>query len=100
MEKTLEDLIPPSGAVPKGSGDVLLDLADKMGITRIANKTPGLSPFVEGFRRLSRMKGDRAVIEKAVNADPQLKKIASHIAQDLVELSTVLGIGYLREEIE
>jgi len=93
--KTTEDLVPPSGAVPKGSATVILDQLNKLGIISIMNNIPGSTAVIETIKTLSEKSSNRTAINTALDAKPDVKRIANFIADDFPGLASVLGIGYL-----
>lgn len=46
MRKQAEDLVPPSGAIPKGSAGFFIDAAAKLGVFALLNKIPTVGPVV------------------------------------------------------
>jgi len=93
--KAAEDLTPPSGAVPKGSASVILDSLNRLGILGITGKVPGGALFAETLRTISEKSQNRKSLERALNAKPAQKKMASFIANDFPGLASPLGIAFL-----
>ena len=46
MRKQAEDLVPPSGAIPKGSAGFFIDAAAKLGVFALLNKVPTIGPVI------------------------------------------------------
>lgn len=98
VSKTAADLTPPSGAVPKGSASVILDSLNKLGIMSIMGKVPGGALFAETIRTVADKSANRQVLERALNAKPAVRRMASFIADDFPGLASPLGIAFLAEE--
>lgn len=46
MRKQAEDLIPPAGAIPKGSAGFFIDSMAKLGVFSLLNKIPTVGPII------------------------------------------------------
>lgn len=87
-----KDLTPPSGAVPKGSASVILDSMNKLGIMSILGKIPGGGLFAEGLTRLAEGQANRAALNKALDARPELKRVVSVIESELPSIAVAFGL--------
>lgn len=94
------DITPPSGAVPKGSASVILDSLNKAGVMTILGKIPAGGLLVETIRTVVEKAANRAGLEKALNAKPNVKKMATFIANDAPGFASVLGISFLSKDKE
>ena len=92
VKKIAGYITPPSGAVPKGSGNVILDMLGKTGIKAISTKVPGLDVAIEGLERLAASSKSRTELDKAMNTSPEVKKLADYISETHPALSAALGI--------
>lgn len=98
--KTSQEIVPPSGAVPKGSANVILDSLNRLGILTITGKVPGGALLVETLRTITDKSASRAVLDKALKAKPNVKKMATFIANDAPGLASALGISFLTKKEE
>jgi hypothetical protein len=92
VKKISENITPPSGAVQKGSANIILDLLGKTGIKAISAKVPGLDVAMEGFERLAESAKSRAELDKAMDSSPEVKNLAEYISETHPALSAALGI--------
>jgi len=92
VKKIAGYITPPSGAVPKGSGSVILDMLGKTEIKAISAKVPGLDMAMEGFERLAESAKSRAQLDRAMDTNPEVKKLAEYISETHPALSAALGI--------
>jgi len=72
IEKISTELIPPSGAQPKGSATVILDLANKLGIASLSTKIPGGALIIGGLQKIAEPIKIGATVSKALKADPDI----------------------------
>jgi hypothetical protein len=93
-----EDLTPPSGAVPKGSASVILDSMNKLGIMSILGKIPGGGLFAEGITRLAEGQANRAALNKALDARPDLKRVVSVIESELPSIAVAFGVMAAKDD--
>jgi hypothetical protein len=98
--KISQDITPPSGAVPKGSASVILDTLNRLGVLTIAGKIPGGGLLAETMRTVTEKGANRAVLDKALKAKPNVKKMATFIANDAPGLASALGISFLTKKEE
>ena len=90
-------ITPPSGAVPKGSASVILDSLNRLGILSLTSKVPGGALLVESIRTIADKGANRALLDKALNAKPNVKRISTFIANEAPGLASVLGISFLAD---
>ena len=98
MVQAAQDITPQSIAVPKGSAGFLMDAFDRMNVLSVAQAIPGGTFVVEGLRGLGARSANRSSLNKALNANPKLKRSAEILATDYPSLAAALGIGYLAEQ--
>ena len=67
MRKIAEAMQLPDGAKPKGSGNVVLDMANKLGIMTLSSKIPIVGPLAEGWKVVSERMGARTQLKKALS---------------------------------
>lgn len=94
INKAVRDLVPPSGAIPKGSASVILDTLNKAGIMSILGKVPGGGLLAEGVTRLSEGSATRAAVKRALEPgkiNPAI--VAGNVLPSLAAaLTTKIGI--------
>jgi len=100
IDKIAADLVPPSGAMPKGSASVIMDLANKLGLISISSKVPGGGLLIEGVRSIAEGAKTRKQVEQALNAKPEVKRLASMLDDDFPGIAAALGIAGISTEQE
>jgi hypothetical protein len=93
IEKIAGDLIPPAGAMPKGSASVIMDLMNRLGVVAITGKLPGGQLLIEQMRRLSEGAATRAQVEKAIAASPEVKRIAYMFDEVFPGVASAFGVA-------
>ena len=93
IDRVSADLMTPSGAQPKGSASVLLDLVNRLGIISISSKIPGGGILVEAIQKVSDSGANRRAVDKAINASPELMNM---IDTTFPGISQAIGIGAAR----
>lgn len=88
-----QEIIPPSGAVPKGSAGYFIDALNKAGIYSIATKVPGAGLLFDIAKDAGQSSAKRKMAEKAINANPKAKVIAKMIDRDYPQIAAALGIA-------
>lgn len=89
FEKIAKLIQPPSGAVPKGSASVNADLFKRF----MASKIPFGQTFADVIDA-AKMAGDTGrSVEQALNAKPELIKMAQSINRDYPALGAAIGIA-------
>lgn len=86
---------PPSGAVPKGSANAILDALNRTGVMAITAKIPGGGLLVETIRTVVDKGASRKTLDAALKAKPHIKRMATFIANDAPGLAAPLGISFL-----
>jgi len=89
------DVTPGRLEIVKGSGNVILDALNTMGLYQVVNRIPGGGLLLEGMQELSSRSQNRAAFEAAMKARPAYRRTAVTMATDFPMLGNVLGIGYL-----
>ena len=87
LKQTALDITPTSGAVPKGSASVILDVLQRAG------SLPGLAAIRDTVRFVVGAGADDRAVRRAINAKPALKRAASALEQDFPALASALGIA-------
>lgn len=93
-----QDIIPPSGAVPKGSAGYFIDALNKMGVYSIMSKFPAAGPVLELFKSMGERANNRKLVEKALNAKPDVKEAAYSLDRDYPQIAASLGIAGISKE--
>jgi hypothetical protein len=101
VSKVAANLVPPSGAVPKGSGSTILDLVRKVGLLKLLGSIPGGGMVAEGLVTLAEKNASRKTMEQALAAKPQLKRVAGLIESQMPAFARAFGIaGYVGASTE
>ncbi len=100
IDKIASDLIPESGAVPKGSANVILDLMNKLGVVGISTKIPGGSLLVGSMEKIAKPVKTRAAVKKAVEAAPEVKQLEYFFDQSFPGIASALGISAITNNEE
>lgn len=95
-----QDIIPPSGAVPKGSSGFFIDVLMRTGLYSIMSKFPAAGPVLELFRTMGEKASDRKLVDKALNAKPDVKATAYRLDRDYPQIAASLGIAGISKEQE
>jgi len=96
-----QDLIPPSGALPKGSAGFFIDALDKAGLMGMMSAIPYAGPATaELFVKIGKNSQDARALTKAMKTQPEAKEFLDLIRSDYPSLGVALGIPQLREEEE
>ena len=96
-----QDLIPPSGALPKGSAGFFIDMLDKAGLMAMFNAIPYAGPATAEFlSKIGKTSQDAKAFNKAIKTIPESKEFLDLIRSDYPSLGVALGIPQLREEEE
>jgi len=93
--KAASDTQVQSGAVPKGSASVILDLAKSTGITPFLNKSPAARGVLETIRVFSEKGQNAEALEKALTAKPEIIETAKFLERDFPGLAAAAGISGL-----
>lgn len=93
IDKIASDLIPPSGTMPKGSASVIMDLMNRLGVVAITGKIPGGELLIEQMRRLSDGASNRAQVERAISASPEMKRISYMFDEVFPGVASAFGIA-------
>lgn len=91
--KVSQELVPPEGAIPRGSANVILDVAKKMGLYSLMTKVPGMDILLGAADSMARRSKDEAAVTKAINAKPEVRALASQIDREFPSLASALGIA-------
>jgi hypothetical protein len=77
IDRIASDLIPPAGAIPKGSASVVLDLANKLGLAGISAKVPGGPLLIGSLRAIAEPVKKGVEVQKAMRATPEVRQLIS-----------------------
>ncbi len=100
IEKVAYNLTPPSGAVPKGSANAILDTLRRLGVVTIMGKIPGGGVLAEGLTMLSKNYGNRRAVEKALAAKPDMRQTLNFIQRQMPTIATAFGVAEFMSEDE
>jgi len=96
-----QDLIPPSGAMPKGSSGFFIESMNKVGLMGALSQIPyagaATADFLSGIG--TRSQNARA-LKRALNTSPEVKDAVNLLSTQYPSLATALGIPQLREDEE
>lgn len=87
LKQTGLDIMPSASATPKGSAPVILDLAKKAGRLPIIAAVVDLANFV------FKAGGDYRSVQRALDSNPEKKKLAMAINQGFPALGVAIGIS-------
>lgn len=91
IDAIASDLIPPSGAQPKGSASVILDLANTLGLATIMAKIPGGALLTGSMKKIAQPVKTGIDVRKALTAEPDVIKFKSMIEQQFPGLASAIG---------
>lgn len=102
IDKIASDLIPPAGAVPKGSASVILDLMNRLGLVTLTAKFPPLALVTEGMTKASEAIKTRQQVGAALRGAPEVigEPVVSTLTEIFPGIGTVLGVATGQEVIE
>lgn len=89
-----DKLIPPSGAIPKGSAGFLVDLIKRTGLASIPAVGPIMADSLSGLINAA---GDSSKLRRALQ-NPKTREAAELIEGQYPALAATLGIGALLQE--
>ena len=93
IEKIAGELVPPSGAVPKGSASVIMDLANTLGLAGISTKIPGGALLIGALKALGDPVKKGAAVKKALKAVPETEPVRLMIEHQFAGIASALGIA-------
>jgi hypothetical protein len=98
IEKIAADLIPPSGAQPKGSASVILDLMNSLGLAAITSKIPIAGPLIVGsLRKVTQPVKTGLEVRRALAAEPDVASMRTLIDKQFPGIASALGIAAITE---
>lgn len=100
MGRIAESITPPSGAVPKGSASVIMDMLNKIGVTTLSTKIPMAGQVLEGLSGLSESAANRRLAEGAMQATPDAIKQISALEEIMPNTFAAMGIATLQQQEE
>tara|TARA_Y100001973_G_scaffold106582_1_gene185497 strand:+ start:10061 stop:12256 length:2196 start_codon:yes stop_codon:yes gene_type:complete len=86
------DITPSGKEVVKGSGSVILNMANQMADMTMANRIPMIGGTLSAISNLVRSGADQRQIEKILARSPQLKKQVTFIRENLPNLTAAMGL--------
>jgi len=97
IDKISSALIPPSGAVPKGSASVILDLANKLGLATISSKVPGGAILMGALTKMAEPVKTGAAIRTALKSEPEQVMI-EQLRSQFPGIASSIGIASITNE--
>lgn len=90
MRKIADAMQLPAGAKPKGSGNIILDALNKLGVMTLSAKIPMLGVLTEGVRGLAESGGARRQAQRALSGYNEqkvtvVKQLMPNLAASLAE---------------
>jgi len=99
MRKQAEDLVPPSGAVPKGSAGFFIDAANQLGIFALMNKIPTVGPIMGNqIQEMGRNAQRARIAGEAVSGYKPPAELSELVRYSYPALATGLGVQVISEE--
>ena len=93
MRKQAEDLVPPSGAMPKGSAGFFIDAANQLGVFALLNKIPGAGPIIANqVQEMGRNAQRAKIAAQAVKGYQPPKEMAALLSVSYPALAAGLGV--------
>lgn len=93
LEKLSKSLVPPSGAVPKGSATKIQDIVNRLGLLSITGKLPGAAAIEHVFRSKMQDVQTKSLAKKAQEAIPELMETEGFINNTFPGIASALGIS-------
>ena len=100
IEKIASELVPPSGAVPKGSASVILDLMNSLGLAGISTKIPGGALLVGAAKKIAEPVKTGMEVSKALAAEPDVTKVRSMFDDYFPGIASAISIPAAIEDNE
>lgn len=91
IKNVSRNMTPSQYEAVKGSGNVILDITQRLGLNRI----PGLGGALEGMGQLSRVAKNRNALRNTLKNNPRRKKLAEEINKNYPEIGKAIGIASL-----
>ena len=98
IDNIASDLIPPAGAVPKGSASAILDLVNRLGLGAVSAKFPGASIVHGAIKQLAEPVKVGREVTKAIEATPDVAKARNMIEMTFPGIASALGISAITAE--
>jgi hypothetical protein len=90
MRNDAEDLMPPAGAVPKGSAGFFIDALNKMGVWSLLDKVPGVGAILSNeVQKLGRSARSEQQLKRALQK-PRTKEAENLISSEYPALAAIL----------
>ena len=101
LRNDANDLVPPSGAMPKGSAGFFIEALNKAGIMGMMNAIPYAGPATADFlTKIGKTSQDAKAFERAVQSSPEIKDAINLLSTDYPSLAVALDIPLVREDEE
>lgn len=101
LRKDANDLVPPSGAMPKGSAGFFIEALDKAGLMGMMSAIPYAGPATAEFlTKIGKTSNDAKAFERAVKSSPEIKDAINLLSTDYPSLAAALGVSQIREDEE
>lgn len=99
MRGIAQDLVPPSGAVPKGSAGFFIDAANKIGAFALLNKIPTVGPIMANqIQEMGRKAQMAKVADRAVAGYKPPPEMSALITASYPGLAAALGVQAISEQ--
>jgi len=86
LKQTARDITPTSGAVPKGSAPVIMDMLKRTG------RVPGLAPIMDAINLVVKAGADDRAVARALRSKPEARRILEALERDFPSLAVALAI--------
>jgi len=93
LKQTALDISATSGAVPKGSAPVILDIAKRAG------NLPGLAAVRDLAQFVVNAGADDRAVRKAISSRPAMVRVVSSLEQDFPALVSALGVAAVAPKV-
>lgn len=94
MRKQAEDLIPPAGAIPKGSAGFFIDSMAKLGVFSLLNKIPTVGPIIGNqVQEMGRSAKAASMANRAVQGYKPDADLLMLIEKQYPRLGAGIGLG-------
>lgn len=100
IDKIATLVTPTADAVPKGSGAVIMDLMNRLGVIGITSKVPGGGALIEVMTGLSNNSQTRRSASRAMTQKVDVQQIRNMIDESFPGIAAVTGISATQQQEE
>lgn len=100
IDTIASELIPPSGTMPKGSASVVVDLMNKLGITAISSKFPGIGIGIGAIEKLGEPIKTRRFVRESLDDVPEEDRVKYFFDERFPGIASAFGISTILERKE